>query len=74
MKKKIIGVTTLVAIGLATAWSIKQNHPQVEWSDLDMENVKAMATNDLCPNGCVSGEPGCYCYGMHAADEYSWGN
>lgn len=72
MKKKIIGVTTLVAIGLATAWSIKQNHPQVEWNDLDMENVKAMAINDMCPNGCTSGEDGCYCNGFHKANEYSW--
>lgn len=73
MKKKIIGVTTLVAIGLATAWSIKQNHPQVEWNDLDMENVKAMAINDMCPNGCTESGGGCYCYGLHEhSAEYSW--
>lgn len=62
MKKKIIGLTTLVAITITTAWSIKQSHPQVEWSDLDMENVKAMAINEMCPNGCIDDGGGCYCH------------
>lgn len=38
-----------------------------------MENVKAMAINDMCPNGCTGGENGCYCDGLHEkSSEYSW--
>lgn len=73
MKKKLIGVAALTVFAVATAWSIKHNQPQVEWDDLDMENVKAMAINDLCPNGCVGSGNGCYCYGLHERSaEYSW--
>lgn len=73
MKKKLIGVAALAVLAVATAWSIKHNQPQVEWDDLDMENVKAMAINDLCPNGCVGSGNGCYCYGLHERSaEYSW--
>lgn len=55
------------------ACSIEHNLTQMEWSDLDMENVKAVAINDMCPNGCTGGGNGCYCYGLHEKSaEYSW--
>lgn len=65
MKKKLIGVSALAVLAVATAWSIKHNQPQVEWDDLDMENVKAMANNEMCPNGCVDSGDGCFCHGWH---------
>ena len=44
MGKKILGVIALVAIAAATGWNYQQNKQEVEFSDLALANVEALAT------------------------------
>ena len=46
MGKKILGVIALVAIAAATGWNYQQNKQEVEFSDLALANVEALAYNE----------------------------
>lgn len=75
MKKKILGITMMAAIALAAGWNFSQNENNVLLSDLALSNVEALASeiNPDCPNGCISGGGGCYCYHKYSdLQEYKW--
>ena len=46
MGKKILGVIALVAIAAAIGWNYQQNNQEVEFSDLALANVEALAYNE----------------------------
>lgn len=64
MKKKfyLTSFVVLLAIGGYNMYQTVNNGQEA--SSLLLENVEAltMDENDLCPNGCVQGTGGCYCY------------
>ena len=47
-------------------------------SDVGLENVEALASGEInleCPNGCVEGNDGCYCYKRYPNySEAKWTN
>ena len=47
MGKKIIGVISFAAIAVAAGWNYQQNKQEVELSDLALENVEALARNEI---------------------------
>ena len=66
MKKKLAGTGILAAIVLITTWCIRQTNPQIQLSDLDADNIEALANPQvLCPNGCTDDGNGCYCHGWY---------
>lgn len=66
MKKKLAGIGTLAITAFITTWCIQQTHPQIQLSDLDSENIEALANPQvLCPNGCIDSGNGCYCHGWY---------
>ena len=66
MKKKMLGIIAFAAIAAVAGWNYNQNMNNVNLSDLALENVEALAggenINPDCPNGCISGGGGCFCY------------
>lgn len=65
MKKKIFGVALIAAMAVTASWNFNQSKNEVEFSDLALANVEALARyeDNYCPNGCldVRGD-GCWCY------------
>lgn len=46
MGKKFFGVITFAAIAAAAGWSYQQNTNEVEFSDLTIANIEALARNE----------------------------
>lgn len=46
MKKRIFGAALLVAIAVAAGWNYQQNINEVEFSDLTIANIEALARNE----------------------------
>ena len=46
MKKRIFGAALLVAIAVATGWNYQQNINEVEFSELTIANIEALARNE----------------------------
>ena len=46
MKKRILGAALLVAIAVAAGWNYQQNKRGVQLSDLALENVEALASDE----------------------------
>ena len=74
MKKKMLGIIAFAAIAAVAGWNYNQNLNKiddVELSDLVLENVEALANGESgngmtdCPNGCLTEEGVCFCYGFH---------
>lgn len=52
MKKRIFGAALLVAIVVAAGWKYQQNINEVEFSDLALDNVEALASGES-GRGCT---------------------
>ena len=52
MGKKIIGVIAFAAIAVAAGWNYQQNKQEVKLSDLALENVEALASDESVGNIC----------------------
>lgn len=66
MKKKLASISTLAVLVFIATWGIRQVHPQLQLSDLDITNIEALANPEvLCPNGCTDSGNGCYCHGWY---------
>ena len=71
MKKKMLGIIAFAAIAAVAGWNYNQNMNNVNLSDLALENVEALANGESgngmtdCPNGCLTEEGVCFCYGFH---------
>ena len=52
MKKRIFGAALLVAIVVAAGWNYQQNINEVEFSDLALDNVEALASGES-GRGCT---------------------
>lgn len=46
MGKKIIGVISFAAIAVAAGWNYQQNTNEVDFSDLTIANIEALARNE----------------------------
>ncbi len=79
MKKKIITIAAIASIALLTAAYSIFSTEKNQVSSLMLENIEALAQseeiNPLCPNGCIDGSDGCYCYRYYQEySEYHWKN
>lgn len=52
MGKKFFGVIAVVAIAAVAGWSYQLNEPEVELSDLALENVEALARGESAGHRC----------------------
>lgn len=52
MGKKFFGVIAVVAIAAVAGWSYQLNEPEVELSDLALENVEALARGESGTDYC----------------------
>lgn len=74
MRRKILLVSSAIAvIGLAV-YSLQPRGEEMILSEMAMENVEALAyrVNPDCPNGCLTTEGSCKCYGEHPYREAEW--
>ena len=65
MKKNILKATLVAAFGLIAGFNVYNSQKSDVMSELALANVEALAryeVNPDCPNGCTSGNTGCYCY------------
>jgi hypothetical protein len=66
MKKKIL--FSILGVGLFAV--------AIMFNVQNLKNTAANAKDEInpeCPNGCVAGEDGCYCYGwQQGLGEYKW--
>ena len=75
MKKKIITVAAVISfLILATSYSLfsTENKPA---SSVTQQNIEALTRtiNPDCPNGCVEGKDGCWCYKRYKEySEHDW--
>ena len=68
MKSKLFSVLSVVAIAIMAGINVFKVQNQVRLSDVGIENVEALANNEinpLCPNGCLDNGCGCYCYNWY---------
>jgi len=76
MKKLLLTVVSVAMVSFA-AYSSLQTNEDVSSSDLAMENVEALADDDInpeCPNGCLAIEDiHCFCYKDYKLREATWG-
>ena len=70
MKKKIRVVMMVAAVALVAGINVFNSRKSDVLSDVALANVEALAVgediNPECPNGCVNGGGGCYCYHKYA--------
>ena len=52
MGKRIIGVIAFAAIAAAAGWNYQQNKHEVKLSDLALENVEALARDEIICTNC----------------------
>ena len=77
MKKKILGGIAIIAIAAFAAFNMNVSSKGAGLSDISLANVEALAKseNPDCPNGCVKGDGGCYCYAWYPCyAEYDHGD
>lgn len=63
--KKIVKFTVLAVFAFITGLNVYKAQTEVQLSDAQMKNVEALASGEInpdCPNGCVEGEGGCFCF------------
>ena len=75
MSKKFFATLIVAVVATFAGYNIYQSQRTVTMSDLALANVEALANgeDDLCPNGCVDGGNGCYCYRYYPDfKEYEW--
>lgn len=53
--KKIILAVAVVATAAIAGWNYQQNQDKVEMSDLTMDNIEALASNENSPHGTLYG-------------------
>lgn len=66
MKKIVLGAAFVAAAGFGT-FTANQSNNQAQMSDLQMENIEALAQNgessSMCETGCLDRfGNGCFCY------------
>ena len=71
MKKNIIKVAFVAAIAMVGGVCFMNSQKSEIFSEVTLANVEALASvdpniNPECPNGCVDGGDGCYCYHKYA--------
>lgn len=54
MRKKIFGIALMAAIAVTAGWNISQNENQVKLSDLALNNVEALASDESDSSDCRS--------------------
>ena len=63
MKKNMVKVAFVAAIAMVSGINVFNAQKSETLSEVALVNVEALASVDpKCPNGCVEGGPGCYCY------------
>lgn len=64
MKKNILKVALVAAVVATASYGMYENQSKLNLSDVMLENVEALATDeyDPCPNGCLDGGDGCFCH------------
>jgi hypothetical protein len=67
MKKKIISMIGLALFVGAVAFNFQMNSDNNQNRGMTMSNLAALTASAQeidpeCPNGCVEGSGGCYCY------------
>ncbi|KXT50006.1 MULTISPECIES: NVEALA domain-containing protein [Bacteroides] len=63
--KKFMKIAFVAAFAAIAGYGVYANQKVDTMSDLMLANVEALAryeVNPDCPNGCTSGNTGCYCY------------
>lgn len=63
--KKIVKFTVLAVFAFITGLNVYKAQTEVQLSDAQMKNVEALASGEInpdCPNDCVEGEGGCFCF------------
>ena len=53
MKKKILGAVLIAAMAVATSWNFNQSKNEMEFSDLALANIEALANNEGSSSMCV---------------------
>ncbi len=66
-KKSILGLLAVVMIAAVAAFNVSLNSQKEKLSDLAMENVEALASEDHPLGECVY-EPGAKCELLHPTD------
>lgn len=57
MKKKILGMVTLIVVVLTTGWNINQSDNTVDLSDVMLDNIEALAEGES--SGEFESKTGC---------------
>ncbi|MCI6876472.1 MAG: NVEALA domain-containing protein [Parabacteroides sp.] len=58
MKKKLLGIMSLVAIATVTVWNYQEDQ-EIQLSDLALKNVNALANEPIKPKDCPGGRHLC---------------
>lgn len=55
MKKKIIGITMVMAIALASGWNLIEKEKDITLSNMILNNIEALARGESgdCSGGCA---------------------
>ena len=75
MKKMIFSLVAVAMVAVAGVNVYMVSASEVEMSDLQKENVEALAFGEwsfACPNGCLAKRGLCYCNGFHPYEEKLW--
>lgn len=65
MNKKHVKAALVAVVALVGGINVFNAQKSESLSDIALANVEALADdeiNPLCPNGCVEGGGGCYCF------------
>lgn len=63
--KKYLKVAVMAMFVLVTGLNVYKSQTDVKLSDTQLKNVEALASGEInpdCPNGCVDGDGGCFCF------------
>ena len=75
MKKLVFSLAAVAMAAVASVNVYNVNANAVEMSDLQKENVEALAGGEWsfgCPNGCLARYGLCYCNGFHKYEGKLW--
>ena len=62
---KYLKVAVMAMFVLVTGLNVYKSQTDVKLSDTQLKNVEALASGEInpdCPNGCVDGDGGCFCF------------
>lgn len=65
MNKKYVKATLVAVVALISGINVFNAQKADTLSDVALANVEALADDEIneeCPNGCVEGRNGCYCF------------